>query len=240
MALEPEAPVGAWRAERVVSEQWGRVEPDGTVYLRTAEGERPVGSYPGATPEAALAYFVRKFEDLQAQVALLEQRVAAGHVAAGQLESSVRRLSEAVTAANVVGDLDGLLARLAGLGLRPVLVRLVTEPGERLTELFEQWKAAQRRTRLAKADEDALWHRFSHARTGFDRKRRHHFAALEESRQAARATKERLITEAERLAGLTDWGAGAAGFRDLMREWKAAGRVAGQDDALWALSLIHI
>ena len=58
----------------MTAEEWGRVDPDGTVWVRTADGERAVGQYPGATEAEALHYFARKFEDLAAQVSLQEQR----------------------------------------------------------------------------------------------------------------------------------------------------------------------
>lgn len=97
------------------AEQWGRVDADGTVYVRTADGERPVGSYPGASPEEALAYFARKYDDLAAQIALLEQRIAAGHLNGPEAESGVNRLRDAVGQSNAVGDLAALLARLDAL-----------------------------------------------------------------------------------------------------------------------------
>lgn len=97
------------------AEQWGRVDADGTVYVRTADGERPVGSYPGASPEEALAYFARKFDDLAAQISLLEQRIAAGHVNGPEAESGVARLRDAVAQSNAVGDLASLDARLDAL-----------------------------------------------------------------------------------------------------------------------------
>ena len=78
--------------EVVTEEQWGRVDDDGTVWVRTADGERAVGSYPGATPEAALAYYERKYAELAGQVGLLEQRIAAGHVSGAQAETAVRKL----------------------------------------------------------------------------------------------------------------------------------------------------
>lgn len=99
----------------VSAEQWGRVDADGTVYVRTADGERPVGSYPGASPEEALAYFARKFDDLAAQISLLEQRIAAGHVSGPEAESGVSRLRDAVAQSNAVGDLAALVARLDAL-----------------------------------------------------------------------------------------------------------------------------
>ena len=35
----------------MTSHEWGRVDSDGTVYVRTADGERSVGQYPEGTPE---------------------------------------------------------------------------------------------------------------------------------------------------------------------------------------------
>ncbi|MEW5538391.1 DUF349 domain-containing protein, partial [Streptomyces cyaneofuscatus] len=43
-------------------------------------------------------------------------------------------------------------------------------------------------------------------------------------REDARKAKEKLVTEAEALSGSTDWVTTAARYRDLMTEWKAAGR----------------
>ncbi len=108
--------------------------------------------------------------------------------------------------------------------------------GEQLRGLLEQWKDAQRTgPRLDRPTEEALWKRFSHARTTFDRERRHYFAELETRNQSAKAAKEALVAEAEQLATSTDWGATSAAFRDLMARWKAAGRASrADDDALWA------
>jgi hypothetical protein len=79
----------------VTAQEWGRVEADGTVWVRTATGERAVGQYPGATQAEALAYFVRKYEDLAAQVGLLEQRIAAGQLTGQEAQNGVRKLTEA-------------------------------------------------------------------------------------------------------------------------------------------------
>jgi hypothetical protein len=100
----------------VANEQapWGRVGDDGTVYVREAEGERAVGSYPDATPEEALAYFERKFTELQGQVSLLEQRVRGGAPAA-DVAKAIASLTEAVATANAVGDLASLTERLGKL-----------------------------------------------------------------------------------------------------------------------------
>lgn len=93
---------------------WGRVGDDGTVYVREGYGERAVGSYPDATPDEALAYFERKFVELQGQVALVEQRVRGGAPAA-DVAKTIAALTEAVASANAVGDLASLTERLAKL-----------------------------------------------------------------------------------------------------------------------------
>ncbi len=108
--------------------------------------------------------------------------------------------------------------------------------GDQLQQLFEQWREAQRTgTRLDKPVEDALWKRFSHARTVFDRARKHHFAQLHVEHDEAKAAKEKLITEAEALSGSREWGPTTAAYRALMDRWKSAGRAGRKDDdALWA------
>jgi hypothetical protein len=108
--------------------------------------------------------------------------------------------------------------------------------GEELRALLDRWKDAQRNgPRIDRASEEALWKRFSHARTAFDRERRHYFAELEQRNSSAKAVKEKLVERAEALQNSTDWGATAGAFRDLMAEWKAAGRANRRDDdALWA------
>ena len=70
--------------------QWGRVEADGTVYVRTADGERAVGQYPEGSPEEALAFFTRRFEALEFEVQLLEQRVRAGARGRRAVDGGVR------------------------------------------------------------------------------------------------------------------------------------------------------
>lgn len=68
------------------TDPWGRVDDDGTVYVRTAEGERAVGSWQAGEPEEALAYFHRKYDELAGQVQLLEQRVRGTDLAPAQAD----------------------------------------------------------------------------------------------------------------------------------------------------------
>ncbi|MCG5218820.1 DUF349 domain-containing protein [Streptosporangium sp. KLBMP 9127] len=247
------------------TDPWGRVDDDGTVYVRTAEGERAVGSWQAGEPEEALAYFQRKYDELATQVELLEQRLRGTDLPPAQAEAGIVKLREAVTEAHAVGDLEALLTRLASLDelvvkrreevkaareqaraeARTVKERIVGEAeriaddtthwksgGERLRELVEEWKAAERIDRVTEA---ALWKRLSAARTAFAKRRKAYFAGLDEQREGIRATKDRIVAEAEALANSTDWGETATAYRELMRQWKAAGRASRDaEDELWA------
>ena len=89
---------------------FGRVAEDGTVFVRTSQGEKAVGSYPGQTAEEALAYFVRKFEILAAEVALLAARIKSGAMVPSDAYAAVKKLREQVKELNGVGDLATLAA----------------------------------------------------------------------------------------------------------------------------------
>ena len=104
-----------------------------------------------------------------------------------------------------------------------------------LTNLLEQWKYAQRHSpRIDRTTEEELWKRFSSARTTFDRHRRQFFSQRDSERKEITARKEALIARAEAIADSTDWGPTSGQFRELMNEWKRAGRMnKREDDALW-------
>jgi hypothetical protein len=104
--------------------------------------------------------------------------------------------------------------------------------GERLRQLVEEWKAADRIDRVTEA---ALWKRLSAARTAFAKRRKVYFAGLDEQREGIRAAKEAIVAEAEAIADSTDWAQTAAVYRDLMQRWKTAGRASREaEDELWA------
>ncbi len=247
------------------TDPWGRVDEDGTVYVRTSDGERVVGSWQAGAPEEALAYFKRKYDALVTEIGLLEQRVRTTDLQPAQAQQSIERLREAVTDAHAVGDLESLGRRLDGLTeqvgrrreevkaqreqhrheAREVKERIVAEAeriaaeethwkngGERLRKLVEEWKAADR---IDRPTETALWKRLSAARNAFTKRRKVYFATLDDQREEARREKERLVAEAEAMAGSTDWGDTAAAYRDLMRRWKLAGRASRDaEEELWA------
>ena len=263
------ATAGAQASEE--AKRFGRVAEDGTVFVRTPDGERAVGSYPGASPDEALAYFSRKYDEVVAQVELFERRLTSAEVSASEAQSGIATLRDAAHDLNAVGDLVALDARIEALvplveqrraeadaararardearARRTALVEeaeaLAAVPaertqwradGQRMKDLFEQWRTEQRSaTRLDRRSEDELWKRFSHARTAFDRKRRQHFAHLDQQQEEAKATKAALVKEAEALQSSTDWGATAATYKRLMDQCRAAGRANRRDDdELW-------
>ena len=205
---------------------FGRVDSDGTVYVRTAEGERSVGQIPDVTEAEALAFYTRRFEALDLEVSLLERRIASGALSPDEARHSINTVTGNVTGANAVGDLDGLTTRLQALA--PVLAQasaerraerakqaeatkatkegMVAEAEQlalsndwrggvnRFRSLLDEWKALPR---IDRATDDALWHRFSTARTTYTRRRKAQFAEQADEPLQRRAALTRV--EAQRL-----------------------------------------
>src|SRR5437588_289466 len=144
----------------MTTEPWGRVDEDGTVYVRTATGERTVGSWQAGAPDEALAYFRRKYDALVTEIDLLEQRIKTTElkVARDQARVHAREVKE-----RIVGEAE----------------RIATEEthwkngGERLRQLVEEWKAAER---VDRPTETALWKRLSSARNSFTKRRKAYFS----------------------------------------------------------------
>ena len=90
------------------NDPWGRVDADGTVYVRTADGERVIGSWAAGSPEEAIVFFRRKFESLETEVTLIEQRIATTEIAPAQAQATVQRLLKSVADANALGDIPGM------------------------------------------------------------------------------------------------------------------------------------
>ncbi|WP_185002560.1 DUF349 domain-containing protein [Crossiella cryophila] len=244
--------------------RWGRVDADGTVYVRTAEGERSIGSWQAGEPAEGLAHFARRFDDVRTEVELLDTRLTSGAGDPKQALTSVRTIKESLAEAHVVGDLAALATKLDALVIKAEAAveagkvakeaarveavakkqALVDEAeglanestqwkvaGDRLRQMLDEWKAVRGVDR--KTDEQ-LWRRFAKARDAFNRRRGSHFADLDRQRSTAKQRKQEIVEEAERIAESGDWGDTATRYKDLMTEWKAAGRAPKDaDDALW-------
>lgn len=243
--------------------EWGRVTDDGTVFVKTADGERAVGSWHAGTPDQGLAHFVRRFEQLATEVTLLEQRLRSGAGDPRQVATSAERLKQGLPTAAAVGDLEALGRRVDALLEKTAtaveehkaaraaakqenvatLTALAEEAeklaassswkdaGERLRTLGQDWK---RITGVDKKTADALWERVAASRARFTERRTAHFGALEQQRTVSQERKEKLLKEAEKLADSTDWKGTADRFKQLMADWKAAGRAPREvEDTLW-------
>ncbi|WP_322783524.1 DUF349 domain-containing protein [Microbacterium paludicola] len=95
--------------------KWGRVDEAGVVSVREGDEWRVVGEYPDGTPEEALAYYERKFDDLALRVRTLAQRRLRGGASAADLRGQAKKLREEVVGAAVVGDIAGLTDLLDAL-----------------------------------------------------------------------------------------------------------------------------
>ena len=234
------------------------------MFVREADGERHVGSWQAGTPEEGLAFFTSAATTTcwprspcssgASPPTPTTSRTCARP--AGTWPSS------SATAA-AVGDLAALRARVAAvdehavnraakqqarraeaakvvLAAKEALVveaeGLVTSTewkatGDRLRTIAEEWRGMRGGDKKA---ESALWRRLSAARAEFTKRRSAHFAALDEQRATSASRKEGIVAEAEALAESADWAATAGRYKQLMSDWKAAGRAARDvDDALW-------
>jgi t-SNARE complex subunit (syntaxin) len=237
-----------------MSSEWGRIDDDGTAYVRTADGERVVGSWQAGDAEAGLAYYVRHFEDLETEVSLLEKRLESGAGDPAATRSQAASLKEQVASASAIGDLASLELRLdavhasadrmigeaaqARRAARAEAVaakeKLVAE-AESIAEAGTSWKSSGDRLRdiveewkaikgIDRKTDEALWRRFAAARDAFGKRRGAHFAQLDVERGSAKAKKEALVAQAEELSKSTDWKQTASDLKDLMSQWKAAPR----------------
>lgn len=240
--------------------QWGRVDESGAVFVRTVEGERQVGSWHAGAPEEGLTHFGIRFDDLAAEVGLLDARLDSHPQDARKTRVSAEKLAEQVPTAAAVGDLDALAGRLIAIVERSRAVEaesrrrkddersaaiarkeLLCAESEEIGDSSTQWKAAGNRLReileewktirgIDRKTDDALWKRFSKAREAFNRRRGSHFAELDRTRISVKRVKDELVERAEAMSGSTDWNDTATAFRLLMDEWKAAGRAPREAD----------
>ena len=133
--------------------KFGRVDAENNVFVIDGS-ERKVGQYPGVTPDEALAYFVRKFEDIAAQVRILEQRVA-NKVDSHGMKKMAAKLAEELKEPAVVGDIADLRRRVGNLDEK--ISALVSEKQEASKEataeaLASRLKIAVRAEEIANQD----------------------------------------------------------------------------------------
>jgi hypothetical protein len=243
----------------MTEQPWGRVDDDGTVHVRTADGDKVVGSWKAGSPDEALSFYQRRYEGAAVEADLLRRRLKAGGADPDAALATIGKLRGQIDQPSMVGDLAALSAtldelvalvderRAAASDEKKAAKQQAVEQREKVVAEAEklatstQWKATGDRfralldewkalPRVDRSTEQALWKRFSAARA-----RRTHFATLDSQRDEVKAVKEKLVKEAEALSTSTEWGPTSTRYRDLMTRWKAAGRASrSDDDALWA------
>lgn len=255
-------PASAPPMRRTDPSRFGRIDDEGTAWLRTPQGDVVVGNWAAGTREEGLAFFGRKYDDILVEVDLAAHRLREGR-GIDAARTAMERGRAALAAPSYIGDVEQLAsacdeieALLAEQKARRDAARqrqreealaareaIVTE-AESLAD-SRQWKVTGDRftalleawktaPRIDRGREQALWKRFSAARGTFDRARRQHFAGLEGQRKEAIGAKQRLISEAQALSTSTAWGETSRAYRDLMARWKATGNAGRQDeDRLW-------
>ena len=160
----------------MTTSEWGRVAEDGTVYVRTADGERSVGQYPEGTPEEALAFFTKRYDELAGE------RRTCSSSGSRPASSPPTRPTESVRNLRDPGGRGPRGRRPDGPGRQARRPR----PGD--------LAAARRRARAERAEKTA----------------------------AAKAEKERLVAEAEKLGEGNDWRNGANRLRAAARRVEGA------------------
>jgi hypothetical protein len=132
--------------------EFGRVDEKNAVYLKDQGTERLVGQYPDVSADEAIAFFIRKFEDLEAQVRILEQRIANGINDAKSLKAAHATLKKEVADPKGVGNYENLRQRLEKL------IPAIEEAASKANEAREKAIAAalEEKERIAKRAEELI------------------------------------------------------------------------------------
>ena len=234
------------------SATFGRVENDGTVYVKMPDGtEKSVGQWAAGEPSDGLSFYIRKFEEIHNEVNLALQRLKEGKGNAEAAFKLIEKVRAAIITPTFVGNLTALSDKLDELQViaavkkaefsaaksiakekAGLLRQKLVEEAEALAK-SNQWKVTTQRFKDiveewkklphgVKSEEQALWKRFSAARSGFDRSRRQHFAGLDSTRKEAKKIKSEIVEQAKEIANSTDWNSTANKYKALMIKWKNA------------------
>ncbi|MGI8393528.1 DUF349 domain-containing protein [Leucobacter sp. W1038] len=224
--------------------------PDGTAEEAIAYFERKFSDLAGqvtlleariarGTAGAEIADTVAKLQVLLTEpaavgdIAALRARVEKLSGKANELGEKQQAEREAAKQA-ALAQREAIVLEAEGLASQPEAQIRWKETSQAFEDLFTTWQTTQRSgPQVPKAQADALWKRFRSARQTFDSARRAHFAQMDATNKEVKQRKERIIAAAEALAprGID----GIPAYRNLLDEWKAAGRASRKlDDQLWA------
>ncbi len=234
------------------STDFGRVENDGTVLVKMPDGsEKQVGQWAAGDPNDGLAFYIRKYHEIENELSLALQRLKEGKGNADAVFKLIERVKTSLETPNFVGDLNILSTKIEELQVlaavkkaefsaaKAIAKEKAMEKRKQLVEEAEklinskQWKVTTQRFKEiveewkklphgAKSEEQALWKRFSAARSAFDKTRRQYFSTLESGRKEALKIKSEIVSQAKAIADSKEWNDTANKFRNLMAKWKSA------------------
>jgi len=234
------------------STDYGRVENDGTVLVKMPDGsEKQVGQWAAGDPNDGLTFYIRKFHEIENEISLTLQRLKEGKGNAETAFKLIERVKTNLENPTFVGDLSSLSTKIEELQViaavkkaefsaaKAIAKEKAMDKRKQLVEEAEklvgskQWKATTQRFKEiveewkklphgVKSEEQALWKRFSTARSAFDKARRQYFSTLEAGRKEATKIKSEIVTQAKAIADSKDWTDTANKFRNLMAKWKSA------------------
>ncbi|MFY7842339.1 MAG: DUF349 domain-containing protein [Actinomycetes bacterium] len=234
------------------STDFGRVENDGTVLVKMPDGsEKQVGQWAAGDPNDGLAFYIRKYHEIENELSLALQRLKEGKGNADAVFKLIERVKTSLETPNFVGDISILSTKIEELQVlaavkkaefsaaKAIAKEKAMEKRKQLVEEAEklvnskQWKVTTQRFKEiveewkklphgAKSEEQALWKRFSAARSAFDKTRRQYFSTLESGRKEASKIKSEIVTQAKAIADSKEWNDTANKFRNLMAKWKSA------------------
>lgn len=245
------------------SNEFGRADEQGNVFLKTSQGEVKVGQYAAGDPAEGLAFFTKRFADLKTEAELALTRLTDGKGSFDAINGLVEKLKATIANPNALGPIHELeeLAGKLGVALeeqkvvaaarKAQLKEAALKRREEIADLAQSlansnaWKSTSEQFKnmldewkklstYDRAKEQELWKKFSTARSSFDKARRAHFANLDKVRGEANEAKNALIKKASTLADSQEWAATTTAFKKLMDDWKKLPRAAkNEEEKLW-------
>lgn len=154
--VAPVAPTPAYTSDVQEAKQFAEVSAEGVVTLLDGAEKVEVGQVPDAPEEDALAYYVRKYDEVMTQLQLLRQRLDTD-VANQELEKTLNQIDELIGARQMVGNMTKL--RDFSKQLREQLAeRRAKQQAAREQAITEQQaareKIVERAEKLAEQDPD--------------------------------------------------------------------------------------
>jgi uncharacterized protein DUF349 len=102
--------------------------------------------------------------------------------------------------------------------------------GAEFATLYARWKKAGS---AGRQHDDKLWASFNAHAAEFRKRRQRHFGELNRLAKTRAATKQQLISEAERLSQTGDYRQASGQFKDLIARWRDAGHAGNLESGLW-------